>query len=108
MKQLCAINAFAFLCVHTLGQHGAAPPHQSLAGPPPKIQSLQSRAGVVASILFFSTKDSKGRNEESANFFPFPLKMQTDSMDLDGTGRASEGLWGGNRVGRKVQFLIIM
>lgn len=31
---------------------------------------------------------------ESANFFPFPLKMQTDSVDLDGTGRASEGLWG--------------
>lgn len=51
---------------------------------------------VVASVLFFSTKDSKGSNEESANFFfPFPLKVQVGSMDLDGTGRASEGLWGG-------------
>lgn len=55
---------------------------------------------VVASVLFFSTKDSKGSNE-SANFFPFPLQVQAGSMDLDGTGRASEGLWGGNRVGRK-------
>lgn len=87
--------------MHTLGQRGAAPSHQSLAGPPPQIQSLQSRAVVVASVLFFSTKDRKGSNEESANFFPFPLKVQAGSMDLDGTGRASEGLWGGNRVGRK-------
>lgn len=52
---------------------------------------------VVASVLFFSTKDGKGSNEESVNFFPFPQKVQA----LDGTGRASEGLWGGNRVGRK-------
>lgn len=97
MKQLCAINVFAFLCVHTLGQHGAAsPPSVFSRASPPQIQSLQSRAVVVASVLFFSTKDSKGSNEESANFFfPFPLKVQVGSMDLDGTGRASEGLWGG-------------
>lgn len=64
---------------------------------------------VVASVLFFSTKDSKGSNEESANFFPFPLKVQAGSMDLDGTGRASEGLWGGIGLEeRQVQFLIIM
>lgn len=80
-------------CVHTLGQHGAAPPHQSLAGPPPTIQSLQSRAEVVASVLFFSTKESKGSNEVSANFFfPFPRKMQAGFMGLDETGKASEGL----------------
>lgn len=85
------------LCVHTLGQHGAAPPHQSLAGPPRTIQSLQSRAEVVASFFFFlSTKESKESNEESANFFfPFPLKVQAGSVDLGGTGRTSERLWEG-------------
>lgn len=57
---------------------------------------------VVASVLVFSTKDSKGSNEESPNFFPFPLKVQASSMELDGIGRASQGLFWGNRVGRKI------
>lgn len=65
---------------------------------------------VVASLLFFSTKDSKGSNEESANFFPFPLKVQAGSMDLDGTGRELlKGCGGGIGLEeRQVQFLIIM
>lgn len=102
MSETALCNQCICLCVHTLGQHGAAPPpHQSLAGPPRTIQSLQSRAEVVASgffsfFFFLSTKESKESNEEYANFFfPFPLKVQAGSVDLDGTGRTSEGLWEG-------------
>lgn len=83
------------------------PPISLWQGLPPKSSLCRAGLGLLPQFFFF-TKDNTGSNEVSANFFPFPLKMQTDSVDLDGTGRASEGLWWGNRVGREVQFLIIM
>lgn len=104
MKQLCAIDVFAFLCVHTLGERGAAP-HPSVfsrASPPLNPVSAEQGCGCCLCFGFFSTKDSKRSNEESANFFfPFPLKVQASSMELDGIGRASQGLFSGNRVRRK-------
>lgn len=90
---LCNQCICLFVCAHPRTAWCCSPPLVFSRASPQNPVSAEQGWGCCL-YFFFPTKDNKGSNEESANFFPFPLKMQTDSVDLDGTGRASEGLWG--------------